>query len=277
MLHKLIYALACACLLPVTAFAQDAILTEDERLVTGILLEDLKAIATDLGHTIRSENSDSVLVTVNTEDDFIYSMHGGACNDSGLCKGINMMASYNTMEGMTLESINAANNTYAAANVWNSDGSLVISRYLILDGGMTISNIKANITTLLAIAPLVLEKAKESTPADTPDMAYGDDAGDYALDDACDDARFHADGDDYSYKREHVMHDATDCRNDVEAGTISMVLDFGDNLGEYADDETCDDVRFEGDGRSILITDSHIKKDAADCIAAYQSGTISVR
>ncbi|GAB5459185.1 MAG: hypothetical protein Hens3KO_22150 [Henriciella sp.] len=277
MSRKLICALAYACLLPVAALAQDAIMTEDERLVTGILLEDLKAITSDLGHTVSSENSDSVLITVKTEEDFIYSMHGAACDDSGLCKGINMMASYSAIEGMTLESINAANTAYAAANIWSSDGSLVISRYLILDGGMTISNIKANINTLLAIAPMALEKARESTLKDTPDIIYGDDSGDYALDDACDDARFHVDGDDYSYKREHVMHDATDCRNDVEAGTVSMILDFGDNLGEYADDGTCDDVRFEGEGRSILVTDSHIKKDAADCIAAYQAGTISVR
>lgn len=277
MLHKLICALAYTCLLPVAALAQDAIMTEDERLVTGILLEDLKAITSDLGHTIRAENNDNVLVTANTEDGFIYSMHGAACDNSGLCRGINMMASYDTTEDMTPESIGAANIAYAAANIWSSDGSLVISRYLILDGGMTISNIKANINTLLAIAPMALEKARESSKTDTLDIIYGDDAGNYALDDACDDARFHVDGDDYSYKREHVMHDATDCRNDVEAGTVSMILDFGDNLGEYADDGTCDDVRFEGEGRSILVTDSHIKKDAADCIAAYQAGTISVR
>mgnify|MGYP001791720469 CR=1 FL=1 len=107
------------------------------------------------------------------------------------------------------------------------------------------------------------------------DIAWGDDSGDYANDGACDDARFEADGDDWTYQRSHVLRDSTDCRTLYEQGTLTLFLDFGSNNGDYVDDNTCDDNRFTGEGRSILQTDSQVKRDAADCIAAYQAGTIN--
>ena len=107
------------------------------------------------------------------------------------------------------------------------------------------------------------------------DIDFGEDAGNYANDGACDDARFEADGDDWTYQRNHVLRDATDCRTLYEAGELTLYLDFGDNSGEYANDDTCDDNRFTGEGRSILQTDSHVKRDAVDCIVAYRAGTIN--
>ena len=61
----------------------------------------------------------------------------------------------------------------------------------------------------------------------------------------------------------------------IKTGALTLYIDFGDNSGEYADDDTCDDNRFTGDGRSILTTDSHVKRDSADCIAAYQAGRLN--
>lgn len=264
-------------MLPAVAFTQNAISQEADSLVTGLQYDDLSSIIVSLGHSVRTESEDINVITAETEDGFLYTLEAAACNDNQDCKGLSIMASYNSLNGTTPESINDADVAYAAVSVWTTGETIGISRYLILDEGMTMENIKLNINTLLAIAPLVLEKAKETSSVSTSGLQYGDDSGDYAYDDACDDARFHTDGDEYNYKREHVMHDATDCRADMESGAVSLILDFGNNEGEYADDDTCDDVRFEGTGRSILTTDSHIKRDSADCITAYQDGTISVR
>ncbi len=53
-------------------------------------------------------------------------------------------------------------------------------------------------------------------------------------------------------------------------------LELGDDSGEWAEDGQCDDVRFTGSGMAaVLLTDS-IGKDAADCSAALEAGTISV-
>ncbi|MCF6328694.1 MAG: YbjN domain-containing protein [Henriciella sp.] len=264
----------------VAASAQEATPLDESRLVRGVTITDLEAIVLAKGHTVTSRDNDTHNVIAETDTGYKYSMKGTACGDDGVCKGINIIASYNMNDKMSLESLNKANVQYAAASVWKQGDSVGISRYLILDGGMTIENIKVNLTNLLSLAPkaiAIVEGTDESSniATETGDLQFGDDSGTYANDDACDDGRFHDDGDDFTFKRQHVMHDATDCRAELAAGDISLQLDFGDNLGEYADDGTCDDSRFIGDGRSILMTDSHIKKDAGDCIAAYQAGTIS--
>ena len=86
----------------------------------------------------------------------------------------------------------------------------------------------------------------------------------------------------------HVMADATDCSAAYNAGTITLVeesadtgsividgIDFGNDLGEYANDGECDDARFEGAGLGAAL-DSHVMADATDCSAAYDAGTITL-
>ena len=107
------------------------------------------------------------------------------------------------------------------------------------------------------------------------DLVFGNNSGSYANDDDCDDARFHDDGDDYNYKREHVLADASDCRAAVNSGEVSLLLDFGNDSGEYANDGECDDNRFTGEGRSVISSNSHVRADASDCVAAYRAGTIN--
>ena len=180
----------------------------------------------------------------------------------------------------TAEDANRINQRWAAVKATATEGDLFLTRYLILDDGQTIGNIRTNLLNTLAIADQVNNEenhtdTQASDTGPTPDIEYGDDSGSYANDGACDDARFKSDGDDWSYQRSHVLRDATDCKAAFESGEITLLLDFGDNSGEYADDDTCDDNRFTGEGRSILITDSHVKRDAADCIAAYREGTIN--
>ncbi len=263
------------------AAAQEATNPDQSRVVRSVTTADLEAVVLASGHEVTDRDTDKHQVIAKTEADFKYVLNGTACADDDTCKGINMVVSYNWSDEMSLESLNKANVQYAAASVWKSGTSVGVSRYIILDGGMTIENLKVNLTNLLSLAPKALavaegkDESSETSAAETGDLQFGDDSGSYANDDACDDGRFHDDGDAFTYKRQHVMHDATDCRAELAAGNISLQLDFGDNLGQYADDGTCDDNRFVGDGRSILTTDSHIRKDAKDCIAAYQTGTIS--
>ena len=125
-----------------------------------------------------------------------------------------MLMTYGLSDGISLESLNAASLEYAAVSLWQTGQSVGVSRCVILDGGMTMANIKVNIHTLTALGGKVMLAASES-----PD-------------------------------------------------------DFGDDSGDYAHDGTRDDVRFTGEGRSIMLTDSHILKDASDCRAAFDAGTI---
>jgi hypothetical protein len=197
--------------------AQGASGIDDSKLVKSVTLTDMQAIVTALDHAVLDRNVDDVLIIAQDGDGQKYVLDGTACNEAGACQGLNMFMTYDLTDGISLESLNTASLSYAAVSVWQSGQSVGVSRYVILDGGMTIANIKVNIETLTALGGKVMMMADRS-------------------------------------------HD-----------------DFGDDSGEYAHDGTCDDVRFTGEGRSILLTDSHIRKDASDCRAAYEAGTITVK
>ncbi len=264
------------------ALALNASAQDSSRLVKGVTMADMQEVVTNLGHTVETTSNPDKQVTAITPDGLKYSLNGTVCDD-GPCLGIQMVLTYDMNTPFTADHMLEANMTYSAAKVWGDEDSLAISRYLILDGGMTIENIGINVTTLVSLGPLVLSKVQEvsgvTQTAETVDgmpanFDFGDDSGSDGNDGVCDDGRFHSDGDNYTYTRAHVMRDATDCRAAVADGIKSLTLDFGDNSGDYTDDGTCDDNRFTGEGRSFLTTDSQVKRDAADCIAAYQAGTI---
>ena len=93
---------------------------------------------------------------------------------------------------------------------------------------------------------------------------------------------------------EDMMGDAADCRMLVDAGSASIKtvytpeyaagapydstgIDFGDNSSSYANDDYCDDPRFEGPGAASTLLDSDLEHDSADCKAAYEAGTVVLR
>jgi hypothetical protein len=112
-----------------------------------------------------------------------------------------------------------------------------------------------------------------------------------ANDGECDDLRFTGAGVDKKLLSEDLMGDASDCKALLEEGRISIRtiytpeyaagapydssgVDFGDNTSSYADDDECDDPRFEGPGTATTLLDSDLMADANDCKAAYEAGTI---
>ncbi len=123
----------------------------------------------------------------------------------------------------------------------------------------------------MPVAAAPPNKANKGTPP------LGDDSGTFSNDGECDDARFSEEGDNSSYMREHVLRDATDCRQAFISGQVSLSLDFGDDSGRWANDGVCDDSRFSGSARqdAAITSDSHHSKDASDCIAAYRDGTLN--
>ncbi|MHA7901174.1 MAG: type III secretion system chaperone family protein [Henriciella sp.] len=278
---KTIATLATALALTGFASAQNA---QSDDLLTSVTLEDLKNLVKAEGHTYNQDLPNGVGIGAEDEDGLNYVVRGAACSDGTNCLGVEFMIMY--FGAHDAEFANNINQRFSAIKATVNDGNLILSRYLILDAGQTRENLSVNLRNALAIAGQVQsgEDFSPSTNA-TPDapsneqpassaIDFGDDSGEYANDAACDDGRFTDEGDDWSYQRAHVKRDATDCRTLYEAGEITLYIDFGDNSGAYADDDTCDDNRFTGEGRSILQTDSHVGRDAADCVAAYQAGTI---
>src|SRR5690606_3827055 len=121
--------------------------------------------------------------------------------------------------------------------------------------------------------------------ADGIDFGLND--GEFVTDGECDDPRFAGDKATGAIYDQEEGHDAADCHALYRAGLIRLLtaeelerqnfegvadgIDFGDNSGEFARDDECDDPRFEGDGASGGFGDM-LMRDAADCYVAFLDG-----
>ena len=134
---------------------------------------------------------------------------------------------------------------------------------------------------------------KHTTPAAST-IDFGDDSSDWAKDGECDDPRFTGEGAASELVDADRMKDATDCKAAFEAGTVTLkeggtspadiaiatpinAIDFGDDSSEWAKDGECDDPRFEGTGAADELVDADRMKDATDCRAAYEAGTVTLK
>lgn len=131
-------------------------------------------------------------------------------------------------------------------------------------------------------APAILAQA-------AGDIDFGDDGALWANDGECDDKRFRGPGmTGTALLDEDIGRDASDCRAAWEAGQLELFqpvterltldgTDFGDDSGDWANDNQCDDPRFSGEGMSGVLTDNNRFGDATDCAAAWTAGSIRLR
>lgn len=136
---------------------------DDTRILTSATLADLQSIVVEEGHTIISTgNEGDVSVRAKTAEGLVFNVNGAVCDSEYAdgCLGISMQVRYDADGKETLERINDANLMWGATAAWYSAGGIDgntptvgISRYVILDRGATMGNIKDNLLNLLAIAP----------------------------------------------------------------------------------------------------------------------------
>lgn len=123
---------------------------------------------------------------------------------------------------------------------------------------------------------------------------FGNDSGDWANDGECDDMRFAGPGMTTTpLLQDDIMRDATDCRTAFEAGLLGLAgdvtvpdvpdlivagINFGNDLGEWANDGECDDGRFEGAGMTTTpLLQDDVLRDATDCATAFEAGRLALR
>ena len=117
--------------------------------------------------------------------------------------------------------------------------------------------------------------------ADAP-VVFGDDASEWSNDGECDDPRFIGDGmTNTPLLDSDRFHDASDCRAAYEAGTIHLAppekvvtslseVDFGDDSSTWANDNECDDPRFEGPGMTTTtLLEQDRLRDASEAAVAF--------
>jgi hypothetical protein len=127
-----------------------------DRVKASVGAADLAAIVGSLGHQVLEEGEgEEVLVLAENPDQLRYVLLGTACDmdDVPGCQGVLMQVQFDLPPATTYETVAATNLNFAALNVWVDfeEKSLGFTRYVVLDQGVTMANIRANVEVLLAL------------------------------------------------------------------------------------------------------------------------------
>lgn len=142
------------------ALAMPAFAQSDDQ-ITYVTEDSLTEFVEGQGHEILGYGeAGAISVRAQTDDGAVYYLTGTACNE-GKCAGVNMSARFEANDLVTTDRINQANLNYAAVSVWRLDNTFGISRYVILDGGMSEENLQINFDNFIAIVPMVVDMFDE--------------------------------------------------------------------------------------------------------------------
>ncbi|WP_285710689.1 hypothetical protein [Erythrobacter oryzae] len=150
---------------PVAAQSYDA-----KRVVMSVKQADLEAIVKSLGHTIKETGKPGeTYLAAESEDGIIYLLFGTACDVKGVpgCQGVMMQARYDLPATTTYQTLAKANDDLAAIGTTAdfTEKSLIFTRYHVLDKGVTMGNISANVDVLLGLVGDAYAMAAGEEPA----------------------------------------------------------------------------------------------------------------
>ena len=135
-----------------------------------------------------------------------------------------------------------------------------------------------------AILPVLVVVGFSASAVLAASIDFGDNSSEWSYDGECDDPRFAGRGMAEVLLDEDLGRDAADCKSLYDQGLIYLLkgssragIDFGDNSSEWSYDGECDDPRFGGRGMAEVLLDEDLGRDAADCRALYQAGSIYLR
>ena len=143
--------------------AQDAPPQQDRDgwLMTSVSFSDLEYIVETEDYGVGQSFADDVAIMAVSPSGTPFFMQGTACSTNGTCQGLHIWMSF--AGDLSEAQANKLNYDYAAVSVIAlNNGSYQISRYLILDHGTTMANIKANLLNVLAIGEQVWTTQRRS-------------------------------------------------------------------------------------------------------------------
>lgn len=124
------------------------------RILKGVKLDDLKAIVASFKETVtETDVAGETSLAAKTAEGTIYVLIGTACDDKALgCQGVNMQVRFDA-DSVDLKTVNDVNLSEQAIQTWYDAESktLGFTRYVVLDHGITMENLRENVNVLLAI------------------------------------------------------------------------------------------------------------------------------
>ncbi|MFN4018924.1 MAG: YbjN domain-containing protein [Erythrobacter sp.] len=151
------------------AAAQDFVA---DKVVRSVGTAELSAVVGALGHQVLEQGEgEEVAVLAENPDQLKYVLLGTACGVNGVagCQGVLMQAQFDLPPAATYETVAKANLNYAALNVWIDfeQKSLGFTRYVVLDEGVTMANLRANVEVLLSLIGEAYPLAAGAPPVET--------------------------------------------------------------------------------------------------------------
>ncbi|MBI1359497.1 MAG: hypothetical protein GC155_04340 [Alphaproteobacteria bacterium] len=122
----------------------------------------IREMVAQMGHKVvrtADQGDDRPFLVMETKTGELVAALATACHGDGpkrLCQGIQLIVDMVPPEDANAEGlVEEFNGTYAAAKFFYVDGKVRLSRYIILDDGITRKNFQANVDVMVEIADLV--------------------------------------------------------------------------------------------------------------------------
>ena len=153
---------AALCAISAPVAAQDAY--EPDRIVKVVETADLVTAVNSLGDNVIETDFDRRAVIAMTPEGLRYVVFGTACDIEDIqgCRGVMIEIRFDTSPEVTAAGVNRANMNEGAILTWldEEEGTLAFSRYVIVDHGITMANLRENIGVLRVIIPSAMAYAK---------------------------------------------------------------------------------------------------------------------
>ena len=128
-----------------------------EKVVKSVSTADLRALVASLDHEEVKVIEEEYIVIGRDEEGLAYTLFGTACDVGSVpgCQGIMAQVRYDLPDSVTHARLAKANLQNAALNVWADyeNETLGVTRYVVIDYGVTMANLRENISVLLSLAP----------------------------------------------------------------------------------------------------------------------------
>lgn len=125
-------------------------------IIKSVTEPDLRALVLAEGHAIDAMHPfDAPSVRGKTKDGLLFVLIGTACDKEGIpgCQGVMMQVRYDSDSRVTTDGINNSNRNEAALSAWwdKDDKTVGLTRYVVLDDGITWMNLRQNLRVLISV------------------------------------------------------------------------------------------------------------------------------